>query len=84
MWNLHHFEKKDESRSLIISEIIVSDMRLLLKRLESLASEHHSDIKVLTGPKHRWKEQSTTFILFSNEFQVNWVGKSLIYSDLKS
>ena len=57
---------------------------LLLKRLESLASEHHSVINVLTGSKHRWKEQGTTIILFPHEFQVNWVGKSLIYSDLKS
>ena len=29
--------------------------RLLLKRLESLASEHHSVINVLTSSKHRWK-----------------------------
>ena len=28
--------------------------------------------------------QGITIILFSHEFQVNWVGKSLIYSDLKS
>ena len=57
---------------------------MLLKRLESLASEHHSVINVLTGSKHRWKKQGTTIILFSHELQVNWVGKSLIYSDLKS
>ena len=28
---------------------------LLLKRLESLASEHHSVTNVLTGSKYRWK-----------------------------
>ena len=58
--------------------------RFLLKRLEDLASKHHSVINVLTGSKHRWKLQGTTIIVFSHEFQVNWVGKSLIYSDLKS
>ena len=58
--------------------------RLLLKRLEGLASEHHSVIKVLTGSKHRWKEQATTIILFPHEFHVNWIGKRLLYSDHKS
>ena len=37
---------------------------LLLKRLESLASEHHSVINVLTDSKHRWKLQGTTIIIF--------------------
>ena len=57
---------------------------MLLKRLEGLASEHHSVINVLTGTKNRWKEQGTTIILFSHEFQVNWVWKRLVYSDHKS
>ena len=43
---------------------------LLLKHLEGLASEHHSVINVLTGSKHRWKEQGITIIDFSHEFQV--------------
>ena len=41
-------------------------------------------INVLTGSKQRWKMEGITTILFPYEFQVNWVGKSLIYSDLKS
>ena len=57
---------------------------LLLKRLEGLASENRSVINVLTGSKYRWKKQGATIILFSHESQVNRVGKSLIYSDLKS
>ena len=48
---------------------------LLPKRLEGLASEHHSVINVLTGSKHRWKMQGTTIILFSYEFHVKSVGK---------
>ena len=58
--------------------------KLLLKRLEGLASEHHSVIKVLTGPKHRWKKQRSSIILFPHEFQVNWVEERLFYSDHKS
>ena len=58
--------------------------RLLLKRLKALGSEHHSVINVLTGSKHCWKMQGTTIIVFSHEFQVNWVGRSPVYSDLKS
>ena len=59
-------------------------MKLLLKRLEGLASEHHSVNKVLTGSKHRWKKQGTTIVLFSHEFQVNSVQKRLLYGDQKS
>ena len=55
-----------------------------MKRLEGLASEHHSAINVLTGSKDRWKLQGTTIILFPHEFQVNWVEKRLLYSDQKS
>ena len=58
--------------------------RLLLERLEGPPPEHHSVINLLTGSKRRWKMQGRTIILFSHEFQVNGVGKSLLYSDLKS
>ena len=58
--------------------------RFLLKRLEGLASKHDSVINVLTGSKQGSKMESITIILFPHDFQVNWVGKSLIYSDLKS
>ena len=57
---------------------------LLLKRLEGLASEHHSVMNVLTGSKHRWKQQGITIILFANEFRVKSVGKGLLYPDHKS
>ena len=49
--------------------------RWLVKRLERLASEHHSVINVLTGSKHRRKYQGITIFLFSHEFQLNWVEK---------
>ena len=82
-WNLEHFQKKDEYSGLIISEIIDAERRLL-KRLKGLASEHHSLMKVLTGSKHCWNQHGTTITLFSSQFEVNWVAKSYIQSDMKS
>ena len=58
--------------------------KLLLKRLEGLASEHHSVINVLSGSKHRWRQQGTTIILFPNELVVDSVRKRLLYPDHKS
>ena len=55
-----------------------------MKRLEGLASEHHSVINVLTGSEHRWKKQGTTIILLPHESPVNWIAKTLLYNDLKS
>ena len=41
-------------------------------------------MNVLTGSKHCLNQYGTTIILFSREFQVNWVGKSVLKSDLNS
>ena len=56
----------------------------LLKRLKGLASEHHSVMNVLTGSKHCSNKHGTTITLFSRQFEVNWVGKSHLQSDMKS
>ena len=58
--------------------------RLLIKRLKGLAWENHSVTNVPTGSKHRLKTQGITIILFPYEFQVNWVRKRQLSSDLKS
>ena len=50
----------------------------LLKRLKGLSSEHHSVMNVLTGSEHGWNQPGTTITLFSREFEVNWVGKSVL------
>ena len=50
--NLQHLGKEDEYSSLVISRIIDSERRTLLKRLKGLASEHHSGVHVLPGSKH--------------------------------
>ena len=82
-WNLKHFRKKDEYPSLIISEIIDAEIRGYLN-VKGVASEHHSLMNVLTGSKHCWSHHGTTIILFSRQFEVNWVGKSDLMSDMKS
>ena len=76
------FLKKDGCPSLIISKII--DAERLLKRLKGLASEHHSLMNVLTGSKHCWNQHGTTNTLFSRQFEVKWVIKSHLQSDVKS
>ena len=49
--DLENFEKKDEYPSLVISKVNDSERGGLLKRLKSLASEHHSVDNVLQGSK---------------------------------
>ena len=83
-WNLEHFQKKDEYHSLIISEIIDAEGCGLLNRLKSIASEHHSLMTVLTSSKHCWMQHGTIITLFSRQFEVNWVAKSHLQSDMKS
>ena len=58
--------------------------RWLFKRLKHLASEHNSVINVLAGSKHCWNQHGTTIFLFFHEFEMNWVGKILPSSDMKS
>ena len=58
--------------------------RCLLKRLKGLASAHHLVINKLTGSKHCWSLRGTTIFLFFHEFEINWVGKCLPSSHLKS
>ena len=68
--NLEHFEKKDEHLSLVISEIRLRKS-WLLKRLNGLASEHHSVSNVLTGSRHCSNQHDTTIIVFFHDFEVN-------------
>ena len=39
---------------------------------------------MLKGSKHCWSQHGTTIFLFFREFEINWVGKSLPESHLKS
>ena len=58
--------------------------RYLLKLLKELASALHSVIIGLTGSKHCPSKHVITIFLFFHEFLINWVGKSLPLSHLKS
>ena len=57
---------------------------VLLKRLKGLTSAHHSVINVLTGSRHCWSQHGITIFLFFHEFEINWIGKCLPESHLKS
>ena len=77
LWNGEYFEKKGESSSLSISEIIDSKRGAYFKCLKSLTSEQLSVINLLTSSKHCLNLHGTTIILFLNESGINWAGKSL-------
>ena len=62
---------------LVFSELF-TPKEALLERLKSLASEHFSGIEASTGFKHCWNKHSTTINLFIHEYEINWVGKSLL------
>ena len=57
---------------------------MVLKRLNGLASEHLSGINVFTTFKYCWNKYGTIINPLVQEYEVNWVGKSLPYSNLKS
>ena len=83
-WNLEHFLKKTWVSSPNYFRNYLCRKMWLLKRLEGLASEHHSLMNVLTGSKHCWNQHGNTITLFSHQFEINWVGKSHFQSDMKS
>ena len=41
-------------------------------------------MNVLTGSKHRWNQHGTPINLCFRQFEVVWVGKGHIQSDMKS
>ena len=41
-------------------------------------------MNVLTGYKNCWNQQGTAITRFLRQFEVNWVEKSLLWSDVKS
>ena len=57
---------------------------VVLKRLKGLASEHTLLMNVLTDSKHCWNQHRTTITIFSRHFEVMWVGKGQLQSDMKS
>ena len=39
-------------------------------------------MKVLTGSKHCWNQQSTTITLFSGQFEINWVAAPSVWYEI--
>ena len=70
------FEKKWESSSLSISEIIDSKTGGYLSAWKALPQQL-SVINLLTGSKHCLNMHGITIILFFHESGINWAGKSL-------
>ena len=83
-WNLEHFPKKRRGSLPNYFRNYRCWNTWLLKRLKGLASEHHSLMNVLTASKHCWNKHGTPITLFCRQFEVNWVGKSHLQSDMKS
>ena len=83
-WNLGHLQKKRWVSWPNYFRNYLCRKTWLLKRLKGLPSEHHSLMNVLTGSKHCWIQHGTTITLFSRQFEVYWVGKSHLTSDMKS
>ena len=54
------------------------------KCLKSPVFEYPSTSNVENVPKHCWNLHHSSFIIFINHWQVNWVGKSLCYWHAKS
>ena len=81
--SFEHFEIKDHPHSFCISE-----MRTLKtwldKCLKRLFSEDPSTSNMVNVPKHCWNLHHSTFIIFIDHCQGNWVGKSLSYWHAKS
>ena len=75
-WNLESFQKKRWVSLPNYFRNYWCWKTWLLNRLKSIASEHHSVMKVLTGSKHCWNQHGTSITLFSRQFDVNWVAKS--------
>ena len=62
----------------LLPEVIDAERRGLLKSFKDLASEHYSVMKVLTGSKHCGSQHGTANNTFFRDFEVYWVGKSLL------
>ena len=81
--NFKYFEKKMTLLTFIFRTWRTPKTRLD-KCLKSPASEDPSRSNMADVRKHCWNMHHTTFIIFIDHCQVNWVGKTLSYWDTKS
>ena len=81
--NLEHFQKRMSLLVYVFPKLLIPK-EMVLKRLKGVPSGQLSEINVFTDSTHCWNKNGTTINLFLNEYEVNWGGKRLRYSDLKS
>ena len=72
-----YFDKKDDAHRLCNFEITHSES-VVRKFVKDPVSENPSTSKMLNVPNHCWNLHHSTFIIFIDHCQVNWVGKSLL------
>ena len=75
--NFEHFQEKDDPHSWRISEITDSKKAWLDKFLKSLVSEDLSIVNIVIGTKYCFNLNDSTFAIFIDHCEGNWVGKSL-------
>ena len=82
-WNFQHFDKKDA-----LIDFVILKLRTLKslwdKCLKSSVWENPLASNMVNVPKHCWNLHHSTFIIFIDHCQGNWVGKSLSYWHAKS
>ena len=82
-WNFKYFEKKVTLRDFLFPKLRTpktwSD-----KFLKSPILEDPSTRNMVNVPKHCWNLHHSTFIIFIDHYQVNWVWKWVSYWHAKS
>ena len=81
--NFKSFEQKDERHRFRIFEITESE-NVVRKMCKSPGSEDRLTSNMVNLPKQCWNSCHSTLIIFIDQGQVNWIGKSLSYWYAKS
>ena len=76
--NFEHFEKETTLIDFVIPKVQTPKSRSD-KCLKSPVSEDTSTSNMVNVPKDCWNLHDSTFIIFIDHCQVNWVGKGLSY-----
>ena len=82
-WNFELFEKKMTHIDFVFPKFQTPKMRLD-KCLKSPVSEDPSTSKMVNGSWYCWNQHHSTFIIFIDLCQGNWVRESLSYWHAKS
>ena len=75
--NFKYFQKKDDSHSWCISEITDSEKLWSDNSRKSQFTEDPSTSNMINTPKSCWNLNGSTFTIFIDHCEGNWVGQSL-------